>query len=59
MGMTLMNMTEREYFGIHTALVAGLESRTLRPVVGKEFPLAQAAAAHEAIMSGGAMGRSC
>jgi NADPH2:quinone reductase len=57
MGMTLMNVTEREYRGIHTALVAGLENRTLRPVVGKEFPLAQAAAAHEAIMAGGAYGK--
>ena len=56
-GMTLMNVTEREYFGIHTALVAGLENKTLRPVVGKEFPLAQASAAHEAIMSGGAHGK--
>ena len=54
LGMSLNNVTEREYFGIHTALVAGLENKTLRPVVGKEFPLAQAAAAHEAVMSGGA-----
>ncbi len=57
MGMTLMNATEREYFGIHTALVAGLANRTLRPVVGKEFPLSQAAAAHEAVMAGGAHGK--
>jgi NADPH2:quinone reductase len=57
MGMTLMNVTEREYFGIHTALVAGLENKTLRPVVGKEIPLAQAAAAHDAVMSGGAHGK--
>jgi len=57
MGMTLMNVTEREYFGIHTALAAGLENRTLRPVVGKELPLADAPAAHEAVMSGGAHGK--
>lgn len=57
MGMTLNNVTEQEYFGIHTALVAGLENKTLRPVIGKEFPLAQAPAAHEAVMSGGAHGK--
>jgi len=32
--------------------VAGLENGTLRPVIGKEFPLAEAAQAHRAMMDG-------
>jgi len=42
---------------IHAALHAGLENETLRPVIGREFPLAQAAEAHRAIMASGAMGK--
>lgn len=49
-GMTLMNATEQDLAGIHAALVAGLENRTLRPVVGTEIPLAEAARAHEEVM---------
>jgi NADPH2:quinone reductase len=33
--------------------VAGLENGTLRPVIGKEFPLAEAAQAHRAMMEPG------
>jgi NADPH2:quinone reductase len=42
---------------IHAALVAGLENGTLRPVIGKEFPLADAAEAHRAVMESGAIGK--
>ena len=57
-GMTLMNATDRDLAGIHAALVAGLESRTLRPVVGTEIPLAEAARAHEEVMkASGAFGK--
>jgi NADPH2:quinone reductase len=42
---------------IHAALVAGLENGTLRPVIGKEFPLAEAAQAHRAVMEPGARGK--
>jgi len=38
-------------------LVAGLENKSLRPVVGAEFPLSEAARAHEAVMKGGAYGK--
>ena len=34
-------------------LVAGLENGTLRPVIGKEFPLAEAAQALRAMMEPG------
>jgi len=37
--------------------VAGLENGTLRPVIGKEFPLAEAAQAHRAVMEPGAVGK--
>jgi len=34
-----------------------LENGTLRPVIGKEFPLAEAAQAHRAVMESGALGK--
>jgi len=37
--------------------VAGLENGTLRPVIGKEFQLAEAAQAHRAGMKPGALGK--
>ena len=44
-------------WGIMAALTAGLANGTLRPVVGRELPLAQAAAAHKAVMEPGAYGK--
>jgi NADPH:quinone reductase len=57
LGMTLMNTSDSERASIHAALVAGLETGTLRPVVGREFPLEQAARAHEAVLEPGAYGK--
>ena len=48
-GMILPNTPPAEMASIHAALVAGLENGTLRPVIGKEFPLAEAAQAHRAV----------
>jgi NADPH2:quinone reductase len=56
-GMTLMNATDEDLRGIHAALVAGLENRTLRPVVGKELPLSEAPKAHELVLEPGAYGK--
>src|SRR5271165_1079858 len=57
-GMTLGGATEQELRDIHAALGAGLENGTLRPVIGKTFPLAEAARAHEEIMKpSGALGK--
>jgi NADPH2:quinone reductase len=56
-GMSLSNATPQELISIHAALVAGLENKTLRPVIGQEIPLAEAARAHTAIMAGGAYGK--
>jgi NADPH2:quinone reductase len=57
LGMTLANTTPQEFYAIHSALVAGLENGTLRPIVGQEMPLSDAARAHEAVMQPGAYGK--
>src|SRR5436309_14621462 len=56
-GMVLPNTPPAEMASIHAALVAGLEKGTLRPVIGKEFRLAEAAQAHRAVMEPGAFGK--
>jgi len=56
-GMILPNTPPAQMASIHAALVAGLENGTLRPVIGKEFPLAEAAEAHRAVMAPGAIGK--
>ncbi|MGH9943553.1 MAG: NADPH:quinone reductase [Pyrinomonadaceae bacterium] len=56
-GMTLNNLNAGDYASIHAALAAGLENGTLRPVVGKELPLAEAAAAHRSVLEPGAHGK--
>ena len=42
---------------MHAGLFAGLENGTLRPVVGKELPLAEAARAHKEILEPGSAGK--
>jgi NADPH2:quinone reductase len=56
-GMVLPNTPPADLASIHAVLVAGLENGTLRPVIGKEFPLAEAAQAHRAVMEPGALGK--
>jgi NADPH2:quinone reductase len=56
-GMVLPNTPPAELASIHAALVAGLEDGTLRPIIGKEFPLTEAATAHRAVMEPGALGK--
>jgi NADPH2:quinone reductase len=57
LGMTLFNVNERDMAEIHAALVAGLASGVLNPVVGRELPLAEAAKAHQQVMEPGALGK--
>jgi NADPH2:quinone reductase len=57
LGMVLFNASDRDLVEIHAALAAGLINGTLNPVVGREFPLAEAAQAHEAVMEAGAVGK--
>jgi NADPH:quinone reductase len=56
-GMILPNTPPAQLASIHAALVAGLENGTLRPVIGKEFPLAEAEEAHRVVMESGAIGK--
>jgi len=56
-GMVLPNTPPAELASIHAALVVGLENGTLRPLIGKEFSLADAAKAHRAVMQSGALGK--
>jgi NADPH2:quinone reductase len=57
LGVMFGNGSAKELAGVYAALNAGLENGTLRPVVGKEFPLAEAAAGHKAVMEPGALGK--
>jgi NADPH2:quinone reductase len=54
---TLWAITPAEEADIHAGLFAGLENGTLRPVVGKELPLAEAARAHKEILEPGSAGK--
>jgi NADPH:quinone reductase len=57
LGMSLWNVSDTDRFSIHSALGAGLQNKTLRPVVGQEIPLAEAARAHVAVMENAAHGK--
>jgi NADPH2:quinone reductase len=57
LGMTSFNITPPEVASIHAALGAGLRDGTLKPIVGREMPLTEAAAAHRAVMEPGALGK--
>jgi NADPH2:quinone reductase len=57
LAMSLWNASPEDLSSIHSALVAGLENRTVRPVIGQEIPLADAARAHVAVMEPGAYGK--
>ncbi len=56
-GFAIVTLAAEESEVIHRALAPGLADGTLRPVVGQEFPLAEAARAHEAVMQSGAAGK--
>jgi NADPH2:quinone reductase len=56
-GMVLPNTPPAQLASIHAALVAGLANGTLNPVIGSQFPLAQAVEAHRAITEGGKLGK--
>jgi NADPH2:quinone reductase len=56
-GFNLWAVTEKEAAEIHAAIAAGLENGTLRPIVGKEMPLKDAARAHQDVLAPGAFGK--
>lgn len=56
-GVMLFAAPPEELRGVHSALVAGLENRTLRPIVGKTMQLADAPKAHREIIEQRAYGK--
>jgi len=57
LGLILWAATDAELAQIHAGIVAGLETGTLRPVVGQELPLAEAARAHQLVLEPGSYGK--
>jgi NADPH:quinone reductase len=53
----VMSGSDIERAQMYAAIGAGLENGTLRPVIGQELPLAEAARAHHEIMETAAMGK--
>ncbi|MBT2551641.1 alcohol dehydrogenase catalytic domain-containing protein [Arthrobacter sp. ISL-5] len=56
-GTALWNMTPAEFEEAYAALDSVLRSQTIRPVIGKQFPLAEAAEAHRFITTSRALGK--
>lgn len=56
-GVLVWDIKEPELGEIHAALQAGLGNRSLRPIVGCELPLREAAEAHRRVMEPGAFGK--
>ena len=57
LGMAVWNTTQQEYVSALSAVAAALESGVLRPIVGRELPLEQAAQAHVDILKAKAKGK--
>ncbi len=54
---TLWGINAAEAADTHAGLIAGLENGTLRPIVGKELALKDAAQAHRDVLAPGAFGK--
>ena len=57
LGMSYWNTPPAADAQVQAALGAGLEAGTLRPAVGRQYTLADAARAHEAVLAPGAHGK--
>lgn len=55
--LATMSATPEERAMAQAAIRAGLQARTLHPLISREFPLSQAAAAHQAVMESKAPGK--
>jgi len=55
--MSLFNAPSAEFGAIHNAIYEGLSKGFLNPIVGKTFPLAEAAEAHHEVMETKAFGK--
>ena len=56
-GLMVFNASREELHEAFAGISAGLETGVLRPRIGRRIPLADAAQAHEAVMSPGALGK--
>lgn len=56
-GMAYWNAPLADDRQVHAGICAGLEAGTLRPAVGRQFALADAPRAHDAVMARGAHGK--
>jgi len=56
-GIALWNATHEQVRPMMTDILAGVAEGALRPVIGREMPLAEAAAAHVAVLEPGAYGK--
>ncbi|MEI6082896.1 MAG: NADPH:quinone reductase [Verrucomicrobiota bacterium] len=56
-GVLLFAATPEELAVSHAAITTGLANGTLRPIVAKQLPLADAPTAHEAVLKPGAAGK--
>ena len=57
LGLMLFRATPIEHRAMYSALTAGMEAGTFRPVVGLELPLAEASRAHQLVMEGEQFGK--
>ena len=56
-GLMRTNATPDDSRRVNLSLLTGFRNGTLTPIVGRRFPLAEAAAAHGAVMAPGALGK--
>ena len=56
-GLILWAATDADLASSHAGIVAGLENGTLRPIVGRELPLAEAPQAHKLVLEPGSYGK--
>jgi NADPH2:quinone reductase len=56
-GIALWNATHEQMKPIMDDILAGVADGALRPVIGRQFPLSEAAAAHVAVLEPGAHGK--
>jgi NADPH2:quinone reductase len=57
LAFSIWGLTKAEEKEVHAGLLAGLENGTLRPIIGKELPLAEVQRAHKEVLEPGAFGK--
>jgi len=57
LGMSLVNAPAPDLRRAYVAIGAGLDDGSLRPLIGRELPLAEAARAHREVMEPGSAGK--